>query len=133
MGIWARRLEWWHYLNGDVVMRRTALVSVVALAVGCGSDPQTSRLAEGEPVVLILSLGKEKQAFERASVLTKRAKTIAESEVVDVPAGTRAIVLTDTDSNTADERTRWVQIKIDEGEKAGTVGEAMRGWLRPAK
>jgi len=105
---------------------------LLVVTAGCGSDPKTSRLQQGDRVLIIFDVAGK--SLDVAGIYTKRGPTQKESEVVAVSPATRAIVLHDEEKVIGGSpQMRWVQVKIDEGENAGTVGDVMRGWLRPAK
>lgn len=114
-------------------MRNAMLAGVLVLLPACGGDQRAGTLRPGDHVLLLLEQ-KNGKTFDDLVVVIGRKERIGESQgFARVPNGTRAIVLSDAGSKTPDPKKRWVQIKIDEGEKAGTVADAMRGWLIPAK
>lgn len=58
---------------------------------------------------------------------------IGDGKQVEIPAGTRVLVLGDRQPDEPKQLSakRLVQIKVDEGPHSGLVGEAMRVQLRP--
>lgn len=99
-------------------------VLMIALAVACNQDPETSRLAPGAEAVLV-----EPGGDDEIPVETKPGEGTLELGLVLAKAGTRAVVVEDGGQDAGGDRP--VKINISDGQNAGTVGTVARKLLRP--